>query len=142
MVTDADVVKPGRKYTIHTCSGDFILADNKSRNRASVYFDKHFSGYTVVNGQVQADLSAFKTGEYLHRRNKGIYRLKLDQNHIVVVEDGPCQYRVFQTYETPSPVVDLAEVSEKKRGRWSWRTWAASVATHLLLIVCLSYMDT
>ena len=139
VVMDAGVLKQGSRYTINTINGNFILADNKPGKGANVFFGSHFGGYTVKNGQVQADLTSFQNSDYLFHKKKEIYRLSLDEDSIVVVEDGDCQYRVFRTHESPEPELDLTSLPvEAAAESWNWRHWVGSFAVHIIVVMLIA----
>ena len=139
VVMDAGVLKQGSRYTINTIDGNFVLADNKTKKGAHVFFDTHFGGYTVKNGQVQADLASFQNNDYLFNKKKEIYRLPLEEDGIVVIEDGDSQYRVFRTHESPEPELDFSTLPvEADAESWNWRHWVGSFAVHVIVVMIIA----
>lgn len=134
-VIDVQFLDKGQKYVVPTAKGKHCLARKKGENTDYIYFPHTFSGY-VKNGrgETAADIDSYKTTDYLFRKRRRLYRIDVPQSGEVVVSDGHNQYTIFKSHASPSPAVSVF----KRPSAFSWKHWALSAATHLVLVLCLS----
>jgi outer membrane biosynthesis protein TonB len=134
-VADVRHLGKGEKYTITTEAGDFCLVRNKSHASRFVCLARGFRGHIInAKGEVTADLNNFRRPEYLVKKDPRLYRIPVSESGEIVIRHNQCQYRVFASRPTPSPAIQVAE----NRSEFTWKHWAVSAGTHLVLLLCLS----
>lgn len=134
-VVDVRYLGKGKKYTVSTEAGKLSLASNKSQTSRFVCIAHDFGGYIKgAKGETTADLNSYKRSDYLFKKRQRFYRIPVPKSGEIVIQDGRRQYRVFNSRPTQSPVVHVAE----KPSEFSWKHWAISAGTHLVLVLCLS----
>ncbi len=134
-VADVRFLGKGQKYTISTEAGKLCLASNNSQKSRFVCIAHDFSGYIInAKGKATTELNSFKRSDYLFKKRQRFYRIPVPQSGEVVIQDGRSQYRVFNSRPTQSPTVRVAE----KPSEFTWKHWAVSAGTHLVLVLCLS----
>jgi hypothetical protein len=134
-VMDVTYLAGSQKYHIDTEAGRFCLARLKSRKGASVFITSQMHGYVEdERGQVLADLDEYKNDVFHFRKGSMLFRVPVMQKGAVVVDDGPCRYRVVLTRHRPSPVVNVAPAPPS----FTWKHWAYSGGAHLFFLLCLA----
>jgi outer membrane biosynthesis protein TonB len=134
-VIDVGHLAGNKKYHIDTEAGRICLARYKPRTGASVYITSQMRGYVEnARGRVTADLDEYKSEAFLFRKGSLLYRVPVPQKGAVVIDDGPCRYRVLLTRRLPSPKVAVAPTPPS----FTWKHWAWSAGTHLFFLLCLA----
>lgn len=134
-VADVRYLGKGKKYTISTEAGKLSLASNKSKKSSFVCIAHNFGGYIKdAKGETTADLNSYKRSDYLFKKRQRYYRIPVPESGEIVIQDGQSQYRVFNSRPTQSPDVRVAQPPAE----FSWKHWAVSAGTHLVLVLCLS----
>jgi outer membrane biosynthesis protein TonB len=134
-VVDVRYLGEGKKYTVSTEAGKLSLASNKSKKSSFVCIAHNFSGYIKdAKGETTADLNSYKRSDYLLKKRQRFYRIPVPKSGEIVIQDGQSQYRVFNSRPAQSPAVHVAE----KPLEFTWKHWAVSAGTHLVLVLCLS----
>jgi outer membrane biosynthesis protein TonB/pSer/pThr/pTyr-binding forkhead associated (FHA) protein len=134
-VVDVRYLGKGKKYTVSTEAGKLCLAGNKSKKSRYVCIAHDFGGCIKdAKGEVTADLDSYKRADHLFKKRQRFYRIPAPQSGEIVIQDGQSQYRVFNSRPTQSPAVRVAE----KPPEFTWKHWAVSAGTHLVLVLCLS----
>ncbi|MGD9186580.1 MAG: AgmX/PglI C-terminal domain-containing protein [Desulfobacteraceae bacterium] len=134
-VVDVRYLGKGKKYTVSTEAGKLILASNKSQRSRFVCIAHDFGGYIKdAKGETTADLKSYKRSDYLFKKRQRFYRIPVPKSGEIVIQDGQSQYRVFNARSTQSPAVRVAQ----KPSEFTWKHWAVSGGTHLVLVLCLS----
>ncbi|MFZ1984688.1 MAG: AgmX/PglI C-terminal domain-containing protein [Desulfatitalea sp.] len=133
-IVDVAFVNKGQKYYLHRPQGRLCLVENRADEQAYLFIDPHLSGHAMADGQARSDLDHYRTDAYLHRRRKELYRLPFAGRESAMVSDGRSQYHLSLVEERVSPGVKTAVQAKPV----TWRHWASSFGTHLLVALCLS----
>lgn len=134
-VVDVQFLGRGQKYIVPTADGKHCLARKKGENNDYIFFPHAFSGYVKnARGETTVDIDSYKNSDYLFRKRRGLYRIDVPESGEVVICDEQTQYHIFKSYESPSPSVQV----RKRPSEFSWKHWALSAASHLVLVLCLS----
>ncbi len=134
-VVDVRYLGKGQKYVVSTEAGKLCLASNNSEKSQYVGISQNFSGYIKnAKGEAVADLDGYKRSDYLFKKRQQFYRIPVPNGGEIVIRDGQSQYRVFNSRPTQSPSVRVAE----KPSDFTWKHWAVSAGSHLVLVLCLS----
>lgn len=134
-VVDVRFLAKGQSYTIATDAGKRCLARNKGKKNGYVCFAQHADGYVNnAKGETVADLNSYKRSDYLFQKRKQIYRIPIPAGGEVNLREGRSHYRIVLAHPTQSPTVRVAE----RPSDFTWRHWAISAGTHVLLVLCLS----
>lgn len=134
-VIDVAYLARNKKYHIDTETGPFCLARIKARTGPAVFVTSQMCGYVEnAQGQVMADLNEYKTEVFHFRKSSLLYRVPVPQKGAVVIDDGPCRYRVHLTRQLPSPKVAVAPTPPS----FTWKHWAYSGGAHLFFLLCLA----
>lgn len=134
-VVDVRYLGKGNKYTVATEAGKLCLASNKSKTSRFVCIAQDFGGYIKnAKGETTADLNSYKRSDYLFKKRQRFYRIPVPKSGEIVIQDGQSQYRVFDSRPVQSPAVRAAQ----KPSEFTWKHWAVSAGTHVVLVLCLS----
>lgn len=133
-IVDVAFVNKGQKYYLHRPQGRLCLVENRADAQTYLYIDPHLSGHAMAAGRARSDLDHYRTDAYLHRRRKEIYRLPFAGRETAMVSDDRCQYHLSLVEERVSPGVKTSVQAKPV----TWRHWASSVGTHLLVVLGLS----
>jgi outer membrane biosynthesis protein TonB len=134
-VIDVAHLAGNKKYHIDTEAGRFCLARQKPRTGASVYITSQMHGHLEdEQGNVKVDLNEYKNEVFHLRRGSLLYRVPVPRKGTVVIDDGPCRYRVSLARPLPSPSVTMSPTPPS----FTWKHWAWSAGTHLFFLLCLT----
>ena len=134
-VVDVRYLGKGKKYTVSTEAGKLSLASNKSKTSRFVCIAQDFGGYIKdARGETTADLNSYKRSAYLFKKRQRFYRIPVPKSGEIVIQDGQSQYRVFNSRPAQSPAVRVTQTPSE----FTWKHWAVSAGTHLVLVLCLS----
>lgn len=134
-VMDVEYLAGNKKYHINTEAGRLCLARHRPRKGASVFITSLMQGYVEnMHGETTADLNEYKTEVFHFRKGRLLYRVPVPEKGAVVIDNGPCRYRVQLARPIQSPRVTVAPTPPS----FTWKHWAYSVGAHLVFLLCLA----